>query len=531
MKEKLWVRLALVMLLLTVILPMNIPTGVTEDTSENDWPMMQYDPACTSFSPSSAPNTNATAWVSDLPGGTVWAYPVVADGKVFIGAGGYLNAFDENTGSLVWSFRAPAQPGYPGATAVADGRIFFGTAEPGPGGAIYALNTATGEQLWNFTTEGYVRASPVVVEDRLYIGGDLDSTGKVYCIDTTTGTSIWNYTTQDRMSMVAVAYGNVYAGCGHWQTSTKAAIYCLDMYDGSLVWSYDTGRDLGGALSVANGKVYSSASYEGWNCAIFALNATNGDLIWSTTRYSNGEAGGVSVAYGKVFVRLGYGANGVYALNEINGDEVWTFPEGGKGGRVVADGKVFFGVGAPYGMFYAAVNQATGVVMWSYKLGGAIHSRSSAIANGQVFVADHYDKKLYAFGPALPAISATVDIDPDTLNLKSNGEFVTAYIELPEGYSVADIVLETVYLDGIQAITDPTFGFVTDPDAYLTDHDGDGILERMVKFDRATVRDTLTDVTDYEEGTKFYDLTLTVTGQLADGTLFEGTDIVTVIKK
>jgi hypothetical protein len=31
-------------------------------------------------------------------------------------------------------------------------------------------------------------------------------------------------------------------------------------------------------------------------------------------------------------------------------------------------------------------------------------------------------------------ITATIDIDPDVLNLKGNGKWVTAYIELPEGY-------------------------------------------------------------------------------------------------
>ncbi len=126
------------------------------------------------------------------------------------------------------------------------------------------------------------------------------------------------------------------------------------------------------------------------------------------------------------------------------------------------------------------------------------------------------------------AVTATIDIDPDRLNLKSNGEFITVYIELPEGYDVADINLFTVQLDGIPAITHEQYGFVTDPDSYLTDHDGDGILERMVKFDRATVRDTLTGVVDYDEGTKFYDLSLTVTGELY-GTPFEGTDTIVVI--
>jgi len=376
-----------------------------------DWPRFGYDPASTGYSPSTAPNTNATAWVSDMPGGSGWSSPVVAEDKVFIGIGWTptFTAWDEETGDFLWSFEAAADIDISVSAAVAYGMVFFGAGPPGvPEGWIYALNATTGEQIWNFTTEGDVRASPVVTEGRLYIGGDLDSTGKVYCINATTGESIWNYTTQDRMTSVAVAYGKVYAGCGHWETLTKAAIYCLDMYDGSLVWSFDTDRDHGGALSVANGKVYFSASYEGSDCAVFALNATNGDVVWSTTRYSNGEAGRVSVAYGKVFISLGYSARGVYALNETNGDEIWAFPivpeqpgpgheNNPGGGPVVADGKVFFAWGYPGHMFYA-VNETTGTVVWSYELVGSVHSGSSAIANGRVFVADHFDKKLYAFG-------------------------------------------------------------------------------------------------------------------------------------
>ena len=141
-----------------------------------------------------------------------------------------------------------------------------------------------------------------------------------------------------------------------------------------------------------------------------------------------------------------------------------------------------------------------------------------------------YDNYPFTHESGWMIITATVDIDPDTLNLKSNGAFVTAYVELPDGYNVADIALDTVCLDGIQAITDPQYDFVTDPNAYLVDHDGDGILERMVKFDRDTVRDALTGMPDCEEGNKFYDLPLIVTGKVA-GILFEGTDTILVLKK
>jgi len=111
-------------------------------------------------------------------------------------------------------------------------------------------------------------------------------------------------------------------------------------------------------------------------------------------------------------------------------------------------------------------------------------------------------------------ILATVNIDPDTLNLKSNGQWITAYITLPNGYNVEDIVLETVKVNGISA-------------AWSDIQNG----VYMAKFDRATVQTYLTNEPDYESAPKFYDITLTVTGGLTDGTLFEGTDTITVIKK
>ena len=116
-------------------------------------------------------------------------------------------------------------------------------------------------------------------------------------------------------------------------------------------------------------------------------------------------------------------------------------------------------------------------------------------------------------------VPATIDIDPNTLQLKSNGAFVTAYIELSEGYDAANIGLTTVQVESIPAIKDIKYDFVTDPAQYLVDHDGDGIPERMVKFDRSEVATTLSPGTTVE---------LTVTGELTDGTLFEGSDTIRV---
>ena len=125
-------------------------------------------------------------------------------------------------------------------------------------------------------------------------------------------------------------------------------------------------------------------------------------------------------------------------------------------------------------------------------------------------------------------LEVKIDINPDALNLGSHGKFITVYIELPAGYNVKDIDLSTVELEGITAITNPKYGFVTDPVSCLVDHDGDGIIERMVKFDRAAVQDAVKKMIG-EEGTKFDELELTVIGELLDGTPFEGSYSIKVI--
>jgi len=166
---------------------------------------------------------------------------------------------------------------------------------------------------------------------------------------------------------------------------------------------------------------------------------------------------------------------------------------------------------------------ANGTMEWNKTYGGTGVEESNQIIQTSdggyaiagwtgSFGAGNYDFWLIKLAPI--EILATVDIDPDTLNLKSNGQWITAYITLPEGYNVEDIVLETVYLDGIPAVWSEI---------------QDGVY--MGKFDRATVQASLTNEPDYDSAPKFYDMTLAVTGNLVDGTPFEGRDTIRVLSK
>jgi hypothetical protein len=130
---------------------------------------------------------------------------------------------------------------------------------------------------------------------------------------------------------------------------------------------------------------------------------------------------------------------------------------------------------------------------------------------------------LAIFEPSL-ASEALVDIDPDTLDLGSKGDWVTCYIELADGYKVMDINGETIRLGGIPAhIGEQGWARARANSSNIMDHDGDGVKERMVKFDRSEVQAYLTALgqLDYVE--------LMVSGGLIDGPWFEGVDVIRVV--
>ncbi len=110
------------------------------------------------------------------------------------------------------------------------------------------------------------------------------------------------------------------------------------------------------------------------------------------------------------------------------------------------------------------------------------------------------------------SINATINFDPDTLNKTSKGTWVTVYIELPDGYNVADIEVASIRLEGsVPAELRPSAA---------GDHDKDGIRDLMVKFKRSEVIGIL------PLGEK---VPVHVTGKVGSIT-FDGVDIIRVIE-
>lgn len=150
-----------------------------------------------------------------------------------------------------------------------------------------------------------------------------------------------------------------------------------------------------------------------------------------------------------------------------------------------------------------------------------IELRMKAKTGGQFNAAywAQWDNLRLIEGPVETIIDATIEVDPNTLNLGSKGNWITCYIELPEGYDIANINSQTVTLEDVGAyVGDEGWASPQTRIANTVDRDGDGVLERMVKFDRSAVQAAL----------KPGEITVLVKGMLPENVIFRGTDVIHV---
>jgi hypothetical protein len=157
---------------------------------------------------------------------------------------------------------------------------------------------------------------------------------------------------------------------------------------------------------------------------------------------------------------------------------------------------------------------AVGIAVAGLALAHVVGSAASLDLDGGTLQA--FSLGAHVEAAAVP-VAAVVDIVAESLDEGAEGENVTAYIELPKGFDVAAIDVATVVLCTSTACVPAD----ADP-GEVGDGDGDGVADRMVKFDRqlviALVADTAAPV----------EVTFTVSGLVA-GVAFAGADTVQIL--
>jgi hypothetical protein len=254
-----------------------------------------------------------------------------------------------------------------------------------------------------------------------------------------------------------------------------------------------------------------------------------GSQVTSVWKTDGLRSVGLFSRYGRSFAAGNY--QGIYQMVDLTGMAELVFDV-----RLASYGSTTF---AAFDNFEAAL-LVDEVPLWRQTADGAyldqhvdvstlpglhyVELRITAKTAGQFNVADwvQWDNLRMVKAPEEKIIEAVIDVDPNTLNLNSKGNWITCYIELPTGYDVNDIAGDTVTLENVQAHMGKEGWASPQANAGNTmDHDGDGVLERMVKFDRSAVQAVL------RPGV----VTVTVMGKLPNHTKLHGTDVIKVMGK
>ena len=133
---------------------------------------------------------------------------------------------------------------------------------------IVALSSENGKVLWSFSTDSPVVSSPAYSMN-FYFGS---SNGVVYALSKD-GKELWHTNLRSSIDTTpAVAFGRVYVGAG------DSSLYALNASNGKLLWKYTTGGPIVASPIVSlNGIVYVGST----DGRIYALDAKNGELVWS----------------------------------------------------------------------------------------------------------------------------------------------------------------------------------------------------------------------------------------------------------
>ncbi len=307
--------------------------------AEGEWPMFHNNLARLGMSASPMSPPLEAQWTAPGDSEVVWTGPVVKDGILYsTSLDGYIRARDAGTGDLLWEQSLGAWYYYTGTPAVDQGVVY--TTFDGPsGGAVYALDAATGGIHWSVNNEK--------------TGMDLNA----------------------RVAM-AHADGEVFG------TAWSGEIYALSDVSGSVIWTYQTNTLPMFGTTVVDGLVYAPIS----DGRVIALNETTGALVWTTT------LDGLSIMpplYLKGDLYLGTSSGSAYALDGRLGNVVWRNAEMNSSFAALTpatDGNhLYFGVdGASVSGLFVALDSMDGHVLWSTTAPSWVES-SPAYAYGYLY--------------------------------------------------------------------------------------------------------------------------------------------------
>lgn len=236
-------------------------------------------------------------------------------------------------------------------------------------GGINAYYRSNFGVKWRFPVENGVSSEPLLAQDgaggyTLFFGGN---DGYFYALDAEFGRVLWRYETKLPVyAKPTIANGKVYL------TASDEIVYCLEQSTGKWVWHYkrsqNTGTSIrGNSTPLIDGKNLIVGFADGY---VVALSAKDGNMLWerkihSGKRFTDVDAS--AVTDGNTLFMPSYDG-GLYALDRNGGKILWRV-DAGSAKKVVLDpqdGKSMY-VATSDGTV-TSLNRNSGRILWKFEL-------------------------------------------------------------------------------------------------------------------------------------------------------------------
>ena len=155
---------------------------------------------------------------------------------------------------------------YQSSPTVVDGVVYVGA----PNRFVYAVDAASGKEIWRFETSGQVSGTPTVAEGRVYFGhqgGDK----QFYAVDAKTGQQVWSKPLGWAWVGASYSRGKLFVG------TVEGDILCLRASTGEMLWKRETTGGIYPAPATDASKLYTGA----WGGHYFGLDQETGEMHWA----------------------------------------------------------------------------------------------------------------------------------------------------------------------------------------------------------------------------------------------------------
>ena len=246
--------------------------------------------------------------------------PIVDDGVIYVGSDfGFLFAINELNMKTIWGFSVrPVRKGIHATPAIDQNRVYIGAYD----GWLYALAKSTGRLVWQTRLRDSIGSSPVIWNDRLYVGVETSTRqGYLSCVDKNTGKLLFRSLkfADHTHSTPALnpATATVFIGANDHR------FYALDAFTGRLKWEYETR----GAIKSTAALFENSVLFTSWDGHLYNLSQRTGELHWRfPTRHRTMSSPAIDTD--KRMVYFGSHDSYLYAVDLDHGWQHWAFKTG-----------------------------------------------------------------------------------------------------------------------------------------------------------------------------------------------------------